>query len=96
MEEIDLVFNNIVRSQEGALPLARDKVSGEVNVWTHLREVGLAKARERAGEAALMTANTEELVSSLRASNSQSQSQPNALNANATSANADTINLPAE
>jgi hypothetical protein len=44
----------------------------------------------------LMTANTEELVSSLRASNSQSQSQPNALNANATSANADTINLPAE
>ncbi|PVG03968.1 hypothetical protein CPB86DRAFT_779068 [Serendipita vermifera] len=56
LEEISLTLNSIIRSQEGTIALAQDKVTGETNMWMHLREVGIAKARERIEELAASTA----------------------------------------
>ncbi|KIM24906.1 hypothetical protein M408DRAFT_75223 [Serendipita vermifera MAFF 305830] len=50
VEEIALTINNINRSQEGTVTLARDKVTGEMNMWKHLRDLGEAKAKDRADE----------------------------------------------
>lgn len=50
-EEISLTLNAINRSQEGTITLARDKATGEANVWTYLRDVGVAKAKEMAQDA---------------------------------------------
>jgi hypothetical protein len=65
VEEIALTINNINRSQEGTITLARDKVTGETNMWKHLRNVGEAKAKERAEELAASTAiHTETFAAS--------------------------------
>jgi hypothetical protein len=50
-EEISLTLNSINRSQEGTITLARDKATGETNMWMYLRDVGIAKAKEMAQEA---------------------------------------------
>lgn len=69
MEEIALTINNINRSQEGTITLARDKVTGETNMWKHLRAVGEAKAKERADELAASTVVHAETFTASTSSN---------------------------
>ena len=69
MEEITLTLNNINRSQEGTVTLARDKVSGETNMWKHLRQLGEVKAKERADELATAAAAHTEAFSASTGSN---------------------------
>ncbi|KAG8819943.1 hypothetical protein FRC17_010296 [Serendipita sp. 399] len=54
VDQILITLNGINRSQESTIELARDKVDGEeMNMWMHLRQLGIAKAKEMAAELAI-------------------------------------------
>ncbi|KAG8757325.1 hypothetical protein FRC14_002147 [Serendipita sp. 396] len=70
VDQILITLNGINRSQESTIELARDKVDGEeMNMWVHLRQLGITKAKEMAVELAMQ----QQQVS---AAASQSQPQP--------------------
>lgn len=76
-EEISLTLNSINRSQEGTITLARDKATGETNMWMYLRDVGVAKAKEVAQEAhdqSAATAGTTGQANKLASSTSSNRS----------------------